>query len=104
MRTVDDPEILVTSREVEDLLVIGKDDERRKAEFGANRDDVFFRVFHDPSCFGCGVRRQGLESRNAQDSDCHPAEENTVPPTATELFHRLAPFVKVWCCCEPWSS
>ena len=44
---VDDPEFAVAGREVEDLLVVGQHDERRKAEFGMDRNDVLLAVLDD---------------------------------------------------------
>ena len=47
VRAIDDPEFLVAGGEVENLFVFGKDDERRKAELGADRNNVFLRILHD---------------------------------------------------------
>ena len=56
VRAVDDPEFFVAGGEIENLLVIGKDDERREAQLRADGDDVFFGVFHDARRFGRGSR------------------------------------------------
>ena len=46
---VDDPELRVAGREVEDLLVLRQDNESRKPQLGMNGHDVAFRVVHDAS-------------------------------------------------------
>ena len=67
VRTVDDPELLVAGGEVENLLILGKNNERRKAELGPNGDDIFLRVLHDPrGRFRCGVGGRSVEDACAQ--------------------------------------
>ena len=63
---VDDPEVLVAGGEIENLLVLGKHDERRKAELGADGDNVFLRVLHDARrCVSCGARRRRRGKQHA---------------------------------------
>jgi hypothetical protein len=71
VRAIDDPEFLVAGCEIEDLLILGKDDQCRESQLGANGNNVFFRILHDTRrSFRCSVHRQARESDSAQDSDC----------------------------------
>jgi hypothetical protein len=49
MNAVDNPELLVAGSEIENFLVLGKNDKRRESELGADLDDVLLRIFDDPS-------------------------------------------------------
>src|SRR5262249_33958807 len=67
VRAVDDPEFLVPRREIEDLLVFRKHDERRKAQLGMDIDDVLLSVFNDACTIRSGPQCQG-RSYGQQDS------------------------------------
>src|SRR5207302_9744343 len=43
---VDDPELFVAGRKVQNVFVRRQDNERGKATFGADRDDILPREFH----------------------------------------------------------
>src|SRR6516162_2499621 len=70
VRTVDDPEFLVTRGEIQDLLVLGQDDERREPELGVDLDNVFLRILHDARCcIRRGVRRRGSYAGEAEENE-----------------------------------
>ena len=56
---VDDPEVLVTGSEIQNLLVGRQDDEGREPDFGANWNDLSLRVLYGP----CEIRRVGEGTR-----------------------------------------
>jgi len=58
VHAVDNPVFLVAGREIEDLLLLGKDDQRREPQLCAYRDNVFLRVLHNARRFSCGLRRR----------------------------------------------
>src|SRR5208283_385681 len=100
MGSVDDPEFLVARCEVENLLVLGEDNERRKPEFGPNGDDVLFRVLHDTRLRVCGARGRSAESDRAEEDGSESAKEWTTGRPVKRLFHRTAPFEMGWSCWE----
>ena len=66
---VDDPELFIARREVQDLLVVGENDERREAELGPYRDNVLARVADHPRAFAgssgnCPARREQRQAGN----------------------------------------
>ena len=76
VRPVDDPEFLVAGREIENLLVLGQNDERRKPEFGVDGNDVFLRILHDArGGFRRGIRRLRRENGGAKNNDGNDAKE-----------------------------
>ena len=77
VRPVDDPEFLVSGGEVEDLFILGKNDQGREAQLRANRHNVFFRILHDPRLFGCGAHGGKRKGRNQQDH--HECTHNSQP-------------------------
>src|SRR5271157_2471351 len=92
MGSVDDPEFLVARCEVENLLVLGEDNERRKPEFGANGDDVLFRVLHDTRLRRSGACGRSTESDRAEKNDSESGKEWTSGRPVKRSFHRTAPF------------
>ena len=64
VRAIDDPEFLVAGGEVEDLLVLGKNNECRKAQLGAHRNDVFLGIFDHARRLGCGPHRGRRKCRS----------------------------------------
>ena len=88
VRAVDDPEFLVAGGEIENLLVLGKNDERRKPELGANGDNVFLRILHDARrCFRCGVRGRSVEDDCAHSQDGEHPKEKAAQLSVKHLFH-----------------
>ena len=74
VRAIDDPELAVAGGEVENLLVIGQDDERRKAQLGMDRNDVFLAVLDDAST---SVRARGLRSGEREQMPAKSSAGNT---------------------------
>src|SRR5215471_6131897 len=56
MPAVYDPELLVAGGEVQNLFVVGENDECGEAQFGAHGNDLFARVGHDARAFTCCSR------------------------------------------------
>src|ERR1700733_10829084 len=89
VRAVYDPELFVAGREIEDLFVLRQNNERRKAELGANGDNIFLRILHDArGSFRRGVRGRSMESGHANNNDGEDAKENAVPLDVKRMFHR----------------
>jgi hypothetical protein len=104
VRTVDDPEFLVAGGEIEDFFVFGQNDERRKAELGANGNDVFLLILHDPRRgIRRAVSRRNVEHGCSKNNDGEDAKKKAVPLDVQHLFHRGAPFEMDWCRSELWS-
>ena len=68
VRAVDDPEFFVAGGEIENLFVVGKNDERGKAELGMDGNDVFLRVLDDarPVRRGTATRKETANSTKDQ--------------------------------------
>ena len=68
VRAVDDPEFFVAGREVEDLFVVGENDECRKTQLGTDGNDFFARVGHDARAFA-RCRSHGRERQQQSNAD-----------------------------------
>jgi len=55
---IDDPEFFIPGGEIEDLFVLGKDDERRKAELGPHGNNVFPGILDDARAVTRGSREK----------------------------------------------
>ena len=88
---IDDPEFLVAGSEVEDLLVIRKDDQRREPEFGANGNDIFLRILDDARSVCRGPRRQGVQNTQSQKK----YSDSVKREPASQSFHDL--FLSIVC-------
>src|SRR5260370_3846201 len=103
VRTVDDPELFVAGGEIEDLLILRQYDERRKAELGANGNNVFLRILHDTCCgIGRSVRGRSVERGCAKNNNGEGAKQQPGRLNATPTFHRRAPLALSCCWSEPW--
>src|SRR5208283_2093174 len=70
VRAIDDPEFLVAGGEIQNLFILGQDDERRKSEFGVDGNNVLLRVLHDTRrSFRRGVRGYGSRADKAEESE-----------------------------------
>ena len=92
VRAVDDPEFLVAGREIENLLVVGKNDERREAQLRADGNDVFLGVLHDAQPLrlrlaratpGRRLRRQALSAMTRTDESVPLISESLVSWTCS---------------------
>ena len=73
VRAVDDPEFLVAGGEIENLLVIGKDDQRGEAELGADGNDVFL------SRTSRRARYRSSRGRRQRDAETTATTASTAP-------------------------
>src|ERR1700683_341499 len=83
---VDDPEFLVPGGEIEDLLVVGQNDERRETEFGPHCDNVFLGVLHHTRALTARTCRKLRAARNPQNAEHHSAKN---APAMDEIDLRL---------------
>ena len=63
----DDPELLITAHEIQDLFLLRQDDHRRESDLGAQGDNGLGRITH----FARGLRRRG----RAEDQERERGEE-----------------------------
>src|SRR5271170_2022001 len=77
VRAIDDPELAVAGREIENLLVIGQNDERRKAQLCMDGNDVFLAVLNDAST---RVRGRSLRSGEREQDAGEKQDRKYVPP------------------------
>src|ERR1700733_2515252 len=84
VRAVDDPEFLVAGRIVENFLVIGENDQRGKAQLGADGYDVFFRILHDTRRIRRCPHRSARKSSAPQDDNRYASNVDGQPPTAND--------------------
>ena len=78
VRAVDDPEFLVAGGEIEDLLILGENDQGREAQLRANRNDVLLGILDDTRRFGGGAHGAMRKRRN-QDHHGHRTCQDRLP-------------------------